>query len=131
MPQAAYATYPSLNGRTVFITGGASGIGATFVESFHAQGCKVAFVDLDDCATGPRIQDLWMLLAGSRSDQRRQWGELLEGYSQFADFDFREVALIEPLRTTPCSRYCSARRASRSSLSTRQPPSIEVMFLFG
>jgi len=58
-----------------------------------------AFVDLDDCATGPRIQDLWMLLAGSRSDQRRQWGELLEGYTQFADFDFREVALIEPLRT--------------------------------
>ena len=38
-------------------------------------------------------------LAGSRSDQRRQWGELLEGYTQFADFDFREVALIEPLRT--------------------------------
>lgn len=58
-----------------------------------------AFVDLDDCATGPRIQDLWMLLAGSRSDQRRQWAELLEGYTQFADFDFREVALIEPLRT--------------------------------
>jgi Ser/Thr protein kinase RdoA (MazF antagonist) len=58
-----------------------------------------AFVDLDDCATGPRVQDLWMLLAGSRSDQRRQWAELLEGYMQFADFDFREVALIEPLRT--------------------------------
>ena len=32
------------------------------------------------------------------SDQHRQWGELLEGYPQFADFDFREVALIEPLR---------------------------------
>jgi Ser/Thr protein kinase RdoA (MazF antagonist) len=57
-----------------------------------------AFVDLDDCAMGPRIQDLWMLLSGSRSDQRRQWGELLEGYMQFADFDFREVALVEPLR---------------------------------
>ncbi|HZO21825.1 MAG TPA: serine/threonine protein kinase [Steroidobacteraceae bacterium] len=57
-----------------------------------------AFVDLDDCTTGPRIQDLWMLLAGSASDQRRQWAQLLEGYLQFADFDFREVALIEPLR---------------------------------
>jgi Ser/Thr protein kinase RdoA (MazF antagonist) len=57
-----------------------------------------AFVDLDDCATGPRVQDLWMLLAGSASDQRRQWAQLLEGYLQFADFDFREVALIEPLR---------------------------------
>lgn len=57
-----------------------------------------AFVDLDDCATGPRVQDLWMLLSGSPADQRRQWAELLEGYQQFADFDFREVRLIEPLR---------------------------------
>ena len=57
-----------------------------------------AFVDLDDCAMGPRIQDLWMMLAGSAADQRRQWGELLEGYTQFADFDFHEVGLVEPLR---------------------------------
>ena len=57
-----------------------------------------AFVDLDDCATGPRVQDLWMMLSGSRDDQRRQWAELLEGYTQFADFDFHEVSLIEPLR---------------------------------
>src|ERR1700754_147105 len=55
-----------------------------------------AFVDLDDCATGPRVQDLWMLLAGSRDDQRRQWSELLEGYRQFEDFDLPEVRLIEP-----------------------------------
>lgn len=46
----AYATYPSLAGRTVFITGGASGIGASFVETFHAQGAKVAFVDLQEDA---------------------------------------------------------------------------------
>ena len=45
MAQAA-ATYPSLKDKVVFITGGASGIGATFVTAFHAQGCKVAFVDL-------------------------------------------------------------------------------------
>ena len=42
----AFATYPSLAGRTVFVTGGASGIGASFVAEFHAQGCAVAFVDL-------------------------------------------------------------------------------------
>lgn len=45
-----FATYPSLKGRTVFITGGASGIGATFVQSFADQGCKVGFVDLDEVA---------------------------------------------------------------------------------
>jgi Ser/Thr protein kinase RdoA (MazF antagonist) len=55
-------------------------------------------VDLDDCAMGPRVQDLWMMLAGSGAEQQRQWSELLEGYSQFADFDFREVRLIEALR---------------------------------
>jgi len=45
---SAYASYPSLKDRAVFITGGGSGIGASFVESFHAQGAKVAFVSLDD-----------------------------------------------------------------------------------
>ena len=57
-----------------------------------------AFVDLDDCAMGPRVQDLWMLLSGSPADQQRQWGEIVTGYQQFADFDFREVRLVEPLR---------------------------------
>jgi len=42
-----YAAYPSLAGRGVFITGGGSGIGATFVEEFHQQGAKVAFVSRD------------------------------------------------------------------------------------
>jgi NAD(P)-dependent dehydrogenase (short-subunit alcohol dehydrogenase family) len=40
----AYATYPSLKDKVVFVTGGGSGIGATFVEEFHAQGAKVGFV---------------------------------------------------------------------------------------
>ena len=40
-----FANYPCLAGRVVFVTGGASGIGASFVEQFHAQGAKVAFVD--------------------------------------------------------------------------------------
>jgi D-xylose 1-dehydrogenase len=44
----AFATYPSLHGRVVFVTGGASGIGASFVTEFYAQGCKVAFVDLSE-----------------------------------------------------------------------------------
>lgn len=41
------AIYPSLQGRTVFVSGGSTGIGATFVEQFHAQGAKVGFVDRD------------------------------------------------------------------------------------
>jgi Ser/Thr protein kinase RdoA (MazF antagonist) len=56
------------------------------------------FVDLDDCASGPRIQDLWMLLAGDAAEQQREWSELMEGYSQFGDIDPRELTLVEPLR---------------------------------
>lgn len=41
------ALYPSLQDRSVLITGGASGIGATLVENFVAQGAKVGFVDID------------------------------------------------------------------------------------
>jgi NAD(P)-dependent dehydrogenase (short-subunit alcohol dehydrogenase family) len=40
-----YASYPSLADRTVFITGGADGIGSAMVQEFAHQGSKVAFVD--------------------------------------------------------------------------------------
>jgi len=46
MSTPAYASYPSLRGRRVFITGGGSGIGAGMVEAFCAQGARVAFVDV-------------------------------------------------------------------------------------
>ena len=46
-----FATYPSLKGRTVFVTGGASGIGAEIVSAFAAQGAKVGFLDLDAAAS--------------------------------------------------------------------------------
>lgn len=42
-----HAVYPSLRGEVVFVTGGASGIGAAFVEAFHGQGARVGFLDLD------------------------------------------------------------------------------------
>ena len=42
-----FARYPSLEGRTVIVTGGASGIGAQIVRGFHEQGAKVGFIDFD------------------------------------------------------------------------------------
>ncbi len=51
MQQATqFARYPSLEGRPVLITGGASGIGASLVEHFSAQGARVGFVDLAEAA---------------------------------------------------------------------------------
>jgi len=49
MPE--FAIYPSLKGRSVFVSGGGSGIGASIVEHLAAQGAKVAFVDIDEPAS--------------------------------------------------------------------------------
>lgn len=42
------AVYPSLGGQVVFVSGGASGIGAEIVTQFARQGAQAAFVDIDD-----------------------------------------------------------------------------------
>lgn len=47
---SAYAAYPTLRDRTVLITGGATGIGASLVEHFAAAGSRVGFIDIDDAA---------------------------------------------------------------------------------
>ena len=57
------------------------------------------FVDLDDAAMGPATQDLWMLLSGDRGAMSRQLSAVLAGYESFMDFDWRELRLIEALRT--------------------------------
>jgi D-xylose 1-dehydrogenase len=48
MAKTGYAQYPSLQDKVVLITGGATGIGASMVEHFAAQGSRVAFLDVDE-----------------------------------------------------------------------------------
>src|SRR5437762_13648456 len=55
---AMYASYPSLAGRVVLVTGGASGIGASIVAHFARQGARVAFFDVQDDAAGELIGSL-------------------------------------------------------------------------
>ena len=43
---APIATYPSLRGKTVLITGGGSGIGAALTRRFVEQGARTAFIDI-------------------------------------------------------------------------------------
>ena len=63
------------------------------------------FVDFDDCRMGPAIQDLWMLLSGERDEMTGQLAKLLQGYSEFHDFDYRELHLIEALRSLRMLHY--------------------------
>ena len=63
-----------------------------------AEGLKL--VDFDDCLQAPAIQDLWMLLTGeTETIIEQQLQAILTGYQEFMDFDYRELKLIEALRT--------------------------------
>jgi len=65
------------------------------------------FVDFDDSRMGPAIQDLWMLLCGTRAEMQLQLNYLLTGYTTFYDFDNREHYLIEALRTLRLIHYAA------------------------
>jgi Ser/Thr protein kinase RdoA (MazF antagonist) len=75
------------------------------------------FVDFDDSRMGPGIQDLWMLLSGSRAEMQSQLTDILVGYEDFFDFDARQLHLIEALRTCVC---CIIRRGWRNAGTIRR-----------
>jgi Ser/Thr protein kinase RdoA (MazF antagonist) len=54
---------------------------------------------MDDCQSGPAVQDLWMLLSGSNPEMQTQMAHVIEGYRQFMNFNLRELQLIEALRS--------------------------------
>ena len=83
MPE--FATYPSLRGKAVIITGGASGIGATLVREFARQGARVGFVDLDEAA------------AETLLDQ-------VEGEAHFAPCDLRDIDQLTAALDTLATR---------------------------
>lgn len=64
-------------------------------------------VDLDDARNGPAVQDIWMLLSGERPQKQQQLGEIIAGYEEFCEFDNRELALVETLRTLRLMHYAA------------------------
>ena len=73
-----FAIYPSLRERRVLVTGGASGIGASIVEHFAAQGARVGFIDLD----GEAAERLLASLGEGRAN------------AAFARADLRDIAAL-------------------------------------
>lgn len=67
---APRARYPDLAGRTVFVSGGGSGIGAAFVRAFAGQGCRVAFVDVADASSQALAAELGATVRYARCDVR-------------------------------------------------------------
>ncbi|HEX5639461.1 MAG TPA: serine/threonine protein kinase [Burkholderiaceae bacterium] len=65
------------------------------------------FVDFDDSRMGPAVQDLWMLLGAERDEQTERLSDVLAGYEDFADFDRRELHLVEALRTLRLMHYAA------------------------
>ena len=63
------------------------------------------FVDFDDSRIAPAVQDLWMMLSGERPRQTAQLAALIEGYSEFCDFNPAELRLIGPLRALRMLHY--------------------------
>jgi Ser/Thr protein kinase RdoA (MazF antagonist) len=60
---------------------------------------------VDDCRSGPAIQDLWMMLSGDRQQQLIQIQTLVEAYEECCVFDKAQLMLIEPLRAMRMVHY--------------------------
>jgi NAD(P)-dependent dehydrogenase (short-subunit alcohol dehydrogenase family) len=88
------ASYPSLHGKRVFITGGGSGIGACLVEAFARQGSRVAFVDIAAGASEQLVDRLrasgfdppWFRVCDVRDVAALQ-GAIRDAAATLGDFD--------------------------------------------
>lgn len=89
-----FASYPSLAGKAVFVTGGGSGIGADIVSAFARQGARVAFADRDRAASEALLAALEgtvahvpTFLACDLSDMNALREAVAAGAARCGDFD--------------------------------------------
>ena len=68
---------------------------------------ELRVLDFDDAATGPPVQDLWLVLPGRDRESLRLRELVLEGYERFRRFDRGSLRLIEILRGLRMVRYAA------------------------
>ena len=78
-----------------------------FANLIYRPGESFYLIDFDDMATGPPVQEFWMLLPGYISEAMTEIELFLEGYETFRTFDRRTLRLIEPLRAMRYIHYIS------------------------
>ena len=70
------AVYPSLKGKKVLVTGGATGIGAALVEGFARRGSNVVLLDVDEAAgrdLAKRIDGIAFVPGGVQTPRPAKW----------------------------------------------------------
>lgn len=65
------------------------------------------FLDFDDFAMGPPVQDVWMLVPGRDAEGERQRELFIEAYRSFRKFETRWLSLVEPLRALRYIHYAA------------------------
>ena len=64
----------------------------------HRPGEGIMLIDFDDMMTAPPVQDMWLLLPDHAANAKKELKLIVDGYTQFRDFDISSLKLIEPLR---------------------------------
>jgi NAD(P)-dependent dehydrogenase (short-subunit alcohol dehydrogenase family) len=112
-PASAHASYPSLRGCRVFVTGGGTGIGASIVAAFAGQGAQVAFIDIaqepsaqlaDELAAGGHPKPWWRAcdvrdiaaLQSAVADAAQALGDFAVLVNNVANDDRHTLASITP-----------------------------------
>lgn len=77
-------------------------------------GSGLLAIDFDDAASGPAVQDLWLLLPGQANECRHELSLIVEGYEAFKPFDSSALSLVEPLRLLRMVHFMAWQAKQRS-----------------
>ncbi|MEM5529506.1 serine/threonine protein kinase [Gammaproteobacteria bacterium AS21] len=80
-------------------------------------------LDFDDAMLAPPIQDVWMFLAGDKSQHQQQLSELIEGYEEYIEFPHQQLSWIPAMRALRVINYTTwlAKRWSDSAFPIAFP----------